>query len=113
MSLTPPILTYCCLAPPEKTMIQAQRAAWLILPDFWLRSVADAVWEATGEPNPGARYDAYQQAYLLTPATIIIEEVEVEVFLFDTILMTGWDDYLATGPDCATKPCPPLHFTDI
>ncbi len=113
MSLTSPEILYCCLATPEAVFINACRSEWLISPMGVPQVTLDTVWSLTGEPTDGPRYQAAKDWCLLTPGTLIIDGVDVDVFTFDTVWMTAWDDYLSTGPDCAETPCLPLHFTDV
>jgi hypothetical protein len=85
-------LFWCCLPPDTKTAWELCGLNYLINPVFIERTFVDAIFSFGGTAESLKRLSLFTWTAGLLPGTIVVEEVEIEVYFY---LSPGVPDYAA------------------
>jgi len=103
-------LWWCCTVDPEKCLWQGLLVVWATLVGFIPLDSFEALASTCGlEPGTPA-YDAFLLHEDLTPDTILIGEVMVDVLVFETAFWTAFAEYAETSDFDCPDPCNMLPF---
>lgn len=106
------LLWYCCLAPPEREMVDAVSNAQAAISPFILADVYDAFWIVYGGSVGVARRGAFERVFGVTRGEEIIDGLEVPVVFLDLTFWTPLWFWRFGNPSPCPDGCDIINFAE-